>query len=120
MHGNLQTNNPMILQNKQTKSPSESKPKEQQIRNFGVENRAALNNELNGIQGLDRLVYVASFANNDKPKQTPNVQEQERTLRENLARSGVASSLVKERKLSRQLARSGRKGTKMAEHRSWN
>ena len=54
---------------------------------------------------------VASFANNDKPKQPPNVREQERTLRENLARSGVASSLVKERKLSRQLARSGRKGT---------
>ncbi|KAL7535938.1 hypothetical protein ACHAXR_007954 [Thalassiosira sp. AJA248-18] len=81
----------------------------EKVRSFAIENRAALHNELNGIRArLDRLVNIASFATNERT-QNPNIREQERTLRENLVRSGVSSALAKERKLNRQLARFGKK-----------
>lgn len=78
----------------------------EQMRTFAVENRAALKTELGSIRArLERLVNVASF--NDAPRQAQSVRDQERTLRENLVRSGVASAMAKEKKLKRQLARSG-------------
>lgn len=83
-----------------------------QIRSFAIQNRAALDQELSGIRSrLDRLMTVANFASTStETSKVPNVgRDQERKLRENLVRSGVAAALAKERKRNRILARSGRK-----------
>ncbi|KAL9185408.1 LOW QUALITY PROTEIN: hypothetical protein ACHAXT_003185 [Thalassiosira profunda] len=83
----------------------------EQMRNYAVDNRAALDSELDGIRArLDRLVNVASFSAKEGQVTPANDREQVRTLRENLVRSGVASAMAKERKLNRQLGRSGEKG----------
>lgn len=74
------------------------------IRSFAIENRAALECELSKIRArLDRLNCVAST--DSTTLQQHDRREKERTLRENLVRSGVASALANERKLNRQLAR---------------
>ena len=93
-----------------SKLQQQTSQKEEQIRNFALANRSALDNELSSIRArLDRLVNVASFASSDdknKNDNNNNGRERERTIRENLVKSGVSSAMAKERKLSRQLARS--------------
>ncbi|KAL3780435.1 hypothetical protein ACHAW5_003611 [Stephanodiscus triporus] len=84
----------------------------EQIRSFAIQNRAALDQQLSDIRSrLDRLMTVANFASTSTETcKAPNVgRDQERKLRENLVRSGVAAALAKERKRNRILARSGRK-----------
>ncbi|KAK1733013.1 ATP-dependent DNA helicase, DDX11/CHL1 family [Skeletonema marinoi] len=83
------------------------------ITNFALQNRQALNTELQSIRSrLDRLLNIALTAaaaasnnttnNNSSEQMTKNSQkEQERTLRENLVRSGVSSAIAKERKRKR-------------------
>jgi len=87
---------------------------QEKITNFALQNRQALSTELQSIRSrLDRLLNIALTAaaaaasnnttnNNSSEKMTKNSQkEQERTLRENLVRSGVSSSIAKERKRKR-------------------
>eukprot|EP00986_Skeletonema_menzelii_P010471 scaffold5088_cov133-Skeletonema_menzelii.AAC.2 len=85
------------------------------IANFALQNRQALNTELQSIRSrLDRLLNIALTAatassnNNHTSTNTRNEQmarnlqkEQERTLRENLVRSGVSSAIAKHRKRKR-------------------
>ena len=84
---------------------------QEQIQQYALASRSALNSELDSIRArLDRLVNIANIAsdaNNSENKSNESTQnrEKERTLRENLVRSGVASALAKERKLHRQQAR---------------
>lgn len=98
---------------------AKNKKNEQKIRSFAISNRSALQSELNTIRArLDRLVNVASFAttNNDGEKMNTNNassrEKKERSIRENLVKSGVASALARERKLNRQLARYNGKNIK--------
>jgi hypothetical protein len=73
------------------------------VRSFAIENRAALESELAKLRArLDRLDCIAS---SESTASLNDRREKERTLRENLVRSGVASALTNERKLNRQLAR---------------
>lgn len=91
----------------------------EQVKKYAITNRTALNNELNGIRArLDRLINVAGVVHDvaakgksDSTISNANMREKERTLRENLVRSGVSSALAGERKRSRSLARaSGERG----------
>ena len=87
----------------------------EQIRDFAIRNRIALDRELSGIRArLDRLMTVANFASTSTETcEAPNDgREQERKLRENLVRSGVATALVKERKLLRSGKKCDSKGNK--------
>ncbi|KAL7446984.1 hypothetical protein ACHAXM_011061 [Skeletonema potamos] len=73
------------------------------IATFALQNREALNKELQSIRSrLDRLLTIAltAAANNDNNNNN-SLKEQERTLRENLVRSGVSSALLKDRKRKR-------------------
>ena len=83
-------------------------PPRERMRNFAVESRAALTEELEGIRGRpDRLATVASVAAGS-PAAAPDPRARgraRRTCRENLARSGAASARARERKRRRQLAR---------------
>ena len=91
-------------------------PSQVQIANFALENRQALNTELQSIRSrLDRLLNIALTAavassNNNHSLTTTSSneqmtkssqKEQERTLRENLVRSGVSSAIAKDRKRKR-------------------
>lgn len=89
--------------------------KGEQIRDFAIQNRSALNTELKGIRArLDRLVNIATFANNNKSdyetttttttNSCSTTNNKERTIRENLVKSGVSSAMAKERKINRKLA----------------
>jgi len=87
----------------------------EQIRDFAIRNRVALDRELSGIRArLDRLMSVANFASTStETYKAPNDgREQERKLRENLVRSGVATALVKERKLARSRRKCDSRGNK--------
>lgn len=93
--------------------PSSTRTAEERARNFAMQNRSALDAELNGIRArLDKLLSVASFANGNSPSDggKQSSREQERTLRENLVRSGAASAMARQRKHNRQLARGGNAG----------
>ena len=81
----------------------------EKIANFAKQNRQALDTELNAIRSrLDRLLNIALTAatanniNTGKNEEGANFQvDQERTIRENLVRSGVSSVLAKDRKRKR-------------------
>jgi len=104
-----------------TASPSKQEEaavvkKEEQITNFATQNRNALNVELSNIRSrLDRLVTIATFANNEangnsseKKDDDKKVREMKvRSIRENLVKGSVSSAIAKERKLSRKLAKTG-------------
>lgn len=85
--------------------------KEEQIKQHALASRSALDTELNNIRSrLNRLVNVSEIAadssNPDKNQnQKDNSRKNERTLRENLVRSGVASAMARERKMRKQKAR---------------
>jgi len=105
-----------------TASPSKQEEavvvkKEEQITNYAIQNRNALNVELSNIRSrLDRLVTIATFATNEstngnsseKKNDDKKVREMKvRSIRENLVKGSVSSAIAKERKKSRQLAKSG-------------
>ena len=78
---------------------------QEKIANFATQNRQALQQELQSIRSrLDRLLNIAltaaasASANNNNNR---NNKEQERTLRENLVRSGVSSAIAMDRKRKR-------------------
>lgn len=80
---------------------------QEKIAKFALQNRQALNNELQSIRSrLDRLLNIALTAaannnNNSNNNGEASQKEQERTLRENLVRSGVSSAIAKDRKKKR-------------------
>lgn len=83
----------------------------EQMRNFAIQNRAALDKELSGIRArLDRLMTVANFDStfSEMGKGSNNRREQEQKLRENIVRSSVAGALAKERKHNRIMSQSGK------------
>ena len=91
--------------------------KEEQITNFATQNRNALNVELLNIRNrLDRLVTIATFATNESTNGNSEKKKNDdkkgrdmkvRSIRENLVKGSVSSAIAKERKKSRQLAKSG-------------
>ncbi|KAL7550335.1 hypothetical protein ACHAWF_013582 [Thalassiosira exigua] len=110
----------MALDDSQTTArvptPSERRDEARnETRKFALENRAALDRELNGIRArLDRLTNVASFASDERTTSSAKDRGRERAMRENLVRSGVASALARERTAKRRLARVGRGGARSA------
>ena len=97
----LMTSNSLHLSGSSTSSRIESHTRassyqqSEQIRDFAIRNRVALDRELSGIRArLDRLMTVANFASTSTETcKAPNDgREQERKLRENLVRSGVATA----------------------------
>ena len=117
----LMTSNSLHLSGSSTSSRIESHTRassyqqSEQIRDFAIRNRVALDRELSGIRArLDRLMTVANFASTSTETcKAPNDgREQERKLRENLVRSGVATALFKERKLARSRRKCDSRGNK--------
>ncbi len=79
------------------------------IANFALQNRQALNTELQSIRSrLDRLLNIALTAaaasnNSNEHKTKSSQKEQERTIRENLVRNGVSSAIAKDLKRKRKM-----------------
>ena len=107
----MSSKSPMLLGNGICQIGTSVYDQRGQVRSYAKQNRAALDRELTGIRArLDRLIIVACCTPNstsEASKSSSDERDQERKLRENLVRSGVASALAKERKLNRQSARSG-------------